>query len=116
VAPLSPQWFRDAGFTDIRLKRIGPEWYRGVRRHGLIMGCSVTARKPQAGPSPLQLGPAAEVSQKVNTNPLAWVLRLVLGSIGGEQQGRMAGCTALCSTLLKPESASFHAFRGGSRA
>ena len=36
-APL-PQWFTAAGFTDIQLKRIGPSWYRGVRRHGLIMG------------------------------------------------------------------------------
>ena len=31
----------------MRIKRIGPEWYRGVRRHGLIMGCSVTGVKPK---------------------------------------------------------------------
>ncbi|KAL4432848.1 hypothetical protein ABPG77_008174 [Micractinium sp. CCAP 211/92] len=77
------QWFTAAGFTDIQMKRIGPSWYRGVRRHGLIMGCSVTARKPAAGPSPLELGPKAEVSAKVNTNPLAFVLRVLLGSVGG---------------------------------
>lgn len=34
--------------------------YRGVRRHGLIMGCSVTGKKEKAGPSPLDLGPKAE--------------------------------------------------------
>ena len=39
------QWFEKAGFEDIQIKRIGPKWYRGVRRHGLIMGCSVTGRK-----------------------------------------------------------------------
>lgn len=41
------QWFTKAGFTDVKIKRIGPSWYRGVRRHGLIMGCSVTAVKPK---------------------------------------------------------------------
>lgn len=39
------QWFTRAGFEDVKLKRIGPSWYRGVRRHGLIMGCSVTGVK-----------------------------------------------------------------------
>ena len=45
------EWFSNAGFEDIKITRIGPWWYKGVRRHGLIMGCSVTGRKPQAGPS-----------------------------------------------------------------
>ena len=49
------QWFKNAGFTDVQLKRIGPKWYRGVRRHGLIMGCSVTGVKPSSGDSPLQV-------------------------------------------------------------
>lgn len=39
------QWFTRAGFSDVKIKRIGPKWYRGVRRHGLIMGCSVTGIK-----------------------------------------------------------------------
>ena len=43
----SPQWFTKAGFTDVKMTRIGPKWYRGVRRHGLIMGCSVTGVKPK---------------------------------------------------------------------
>jgi hypothetical protein len=42
------EWFTKAGFTDVKMTRIGPKWYRGVRRHGLIMGCSVTGVKPQA--------------------------------------------------------------------
>lgn len=41
------QWFTKAGFADVKIKRIGPKWYRGVRRHGLIMGCSVTGVKPK---------------------------------------------------------------------
>ncbi|CAH2051081.1 unnamed protein product [Thlaspi arvense] len=48
------EWFTKAGFKDVQLKRIGPKWYRGVRRHGLIMGCSVTGVKPLTGDSPLQ--------------------------------------------------------------
>ena len=49
------EWFKKAGFKDIKLKRIGPKWYRGVRRHGLIMGCSVTGVKPFCGDSPLKV-------------------------------------------------------------
>ena len=49
------EWFQKAGFKDVQLKRIGPKWYRGVRRHGLIMGCSVTGVKPASGDSPLQV-------------------------------------------------------------
>eukprot|EP00271_Cylindrocystis_brebissonii_P015031 TRINITY_DN3693_c0_g1_i1.p1 TRINITY_DN3693_c0_g1~~TRINITY_DN3693_c0_g1_i1.p1 ORF type:complete len:362 (-),score=46.70 TRINITY_DN3693_c0_g1_i1:1334-2419(-) len=54
------EWFTKAGFSDVKLKRIGPKWYRGDRRHGLIMGCSVTGVKVTPGDSPLQLGPKAE--------------------------------------------------------
>lgn len=49
------EWFQKAGFKDVQLKQIGPKWYRGVRRHGLIMGCSVTGVKPASGDSPLQV-------------------------------------------------------------
>lgn len=44
------QWFTKAGFADVKIKRIGPKWYRGVRRHGLIMGCSVTGVKSKVHP------------------------------------------------------------------
>ena len=49
------EWFKKAGFHDVKLKRIGPKWYRGVRRHGLIMGCSVSGVKRVSGDSPLQV-------------------------------------------------------------
>ena len=48
------QWFTKAGFEDVKIKRIGPKWYRGVRRHGLIMGCSVTGRKSKVVSLPTQ--------------------------------------------------------------
>ena len=37
----------------------------------------------QAGDSPLALGPKAEESHARNTNPLSFLLRLVLGSLAG---------------------------------
>ncbi|GMI66496.1 INNER ENVELOPE PROTEIN 37, VITAMIN E DEFECTIVE 3, ALBINO OR PALE GREEN MUTANT 1 [Hibiscus trionum] len=74
------EWFEKAGFKDVQLKRIGPKWYRGVRRHGLIMGCSVTGVKPTSGDSPLQLGPKTEdVSKPVN--PFTFLLRFILGTM-----------------------------------
>ncbi|KAF7145886.1 hypothetical protein RHSIM_Rhsim04G0196000 [Rhododendron simsii] len=73
-------WFQKAGFKDVQLKRIGPKWYRGVRRHGLIMGCSVTGVKPLTGDSPLQLGPKAEDVEKP-VNPFMFFLRFILGAI-----------------------------------
>lgn len=82
-------WFRAAGFVDVELHRIGPKWYRGVRRHGLIMGCSVVGRKPASGPSPLasKLGPKQEVSGAPAPAgigaKLALASRVVLGSAAG---------------------------------
>eukprot|EP00252_Welwitschia_mirabilis_P006520 TRINITY_DN1740_c0_g1_i2.p1 TRINITY_DN1740_c0_g1~~TRINITY_DN1740_c0_g1_i2.p1 ORF type:complete len:362 (+),score=63.36 TRINITY_DN1740_c0_g1_i2:294-1379(+) len=74
------EWFTKAGFKDVKLKRIGPKWYRGVRRHGLIMGCSVTGVKPASGDSPLQLGPKAEDVKKP-VKPLVFLTRFILGGL-----------------------------------
>eukprot|EP00803_Ostreobium_quekettii_P003045 evm.model.scf_723.2 EVM.evm.TU.scf_723.2 scf_723:8387-14026(+) len=77
------EWFTKAGFEDVKMHRIGPKWYRGVRRHGLIMGCSVTGRKSKAGVSPLNLGPVQEISKASNTNSFSFLFRLILGSTAG---------------------------------
>ncbi|XP_061339012.1 2-methyl-6-phytyl-1,4-hydroquinone methyltransferase, chloroplastic-like [Gastrolobium bilobum] len=74
------EWFKKAGFKDVKLKRIGPKWYRGERRHGLIMGCSVTGVKPFSGDSPLKLGPKVE-DVKEPVNPLLFLSRFILGAI-----------------------------------
>ncbi|PIA31610.1 hypothetical protein AQUCO_04900126v1 [Aquilegia coerulea] len=73
------EWFTKAGFKDVQLKRIGPKWYRGVRRHGLIMGCSVTGVKPASGDSPLKLDPKEDDVQKPAENKLAFITRFLLG-------------------------------------
>ncbi|XP_062188783.1 2-methyl-6-phytyl-1,4-hydroquinone methyltransferase 1, chloroplastic-like isoform X2 [Phragmites australis] len=68
------EWFQRAGFDDVKIKRIGTKWYCGVRRHGLIMGCSVTGVKTEPGDSPLQLGPKAEYVEKP-VNPFTFAFR-----------------------------------------
>ncbi|CAL9245275.1 unnamed protein product [Arabidopsis halleri] len=75
------EWFKNAGFKHVQLKRIGPKWYRGVRRHGLIMGCSVTGVKPASGDSPLQLGPKEEDVEKPVNNPFSFLGRFLLGTL-----------------------------------
>jgi MPBQ/MSBQ methyltransferase len=79
------EWFKAAGFEDVKIDRIGPKWYRGVRRHGLIMGCSVSGVKRQAGASPLaeMASAPSEVSHKMNSNPLSFLARLILGTTAG---------------------------------
>ncbi|KAH9289656.1 hypothetical protein KI387_033773, partial [Taxus chinensis] len=74
------EWFTKAGFIDVKLKRVGPKWYRGARRFGLIIGCSVTGVKPAHGPSPLQLGPKVE-DVKRPINPIMFLIKFLLGSI-----------------------------------
>ncbi|KAG0475439.1 hypothetical protein HPP92_015125 [Vanilla planifolia] len=74
------EWFKKAGFKAVKLKRIGPKWYRGVRQHGLIMGCSVTGVKRESGESPLKLGPKDEDVKKP-VNPFVFFLRFILGAI-----------------------------------
>ena len=76
-------WFKAAGFENVQLKRIGPKWYRGVRRHGLIMGCAVTGTKPNAGKSPLELGGKVEDVTQPPQNPLRVFWRFLLGSLAG---------------------------------
>ncbi|XP_043725197.1 2-methyl-6-phytyl-1,4-hydroquinone methyltransferase, chloroplastic-like [Telopea speciosissima] len=80
------EWFKRAGFKDIQLKRIGPKWFRGVRRHGLIIGCCVTGVKSIPGDSPLQQlgGPKAEDMKKKKKKPLiafGFNLRSLIGTI-----------------------------------
>lgn len=76
------EWFRNAGFKDVQITRIGPWWYHGVRRHGLIMGCSVTGRKDDSGPSKFVL-PAKTEDVRSPSNFFVNSLRLFLGTIGG---------------------------------
>lgn len=78
-------WFNAAGFEGVKLHRIGPKWYRGVRRHGLIMGCSVVGTKPAPGESPAgkRVPAATPAPAAPSRNPLALLARVVAGSAAG---------------------------------
>lgn len=60
------EWFTKAGFTDLEISYIGPKAYKGVRQHGLIMGLTITAKKPEQGPveSPLEMGDMLESRER----------------------------------------------------
>ena len=79
----------------MKLERIGPEWYEGERKHGLIMGCSVVGVKKTAGVSPAAAAAAAAATlaeesrdaaspdEDTPGRSLGVVLRSLLGSVGG---------------------------------
>ncbi|KAI3526681.1 hypothetical protein L1887_05942 [Cichorium endivia] len=74
------EWFEKAGFKDVQIKTIGPKWYRGARRFGLVIGCWVTGVKPTSGDSPLRLGPKVEDIEKP-VNPFLLLIRFLVGTI-----------------------------------
>lgn len=81
------KWFTAAGFIDLNVSYIGPRAYKGIRQHGLIMGLTITGKKPNKGPleSPLQMGQMLESRQR----SLSFVERLlflpkwILGLVAG---------------------------------
>jgi MPBQ/MSBQ methyltransferase len=50
-------WFERAGFTDVRLTPVAPDWYRDTR---VPYAVAVSGTKPAPGPSPLPDTPPAE--------------------------------------------------------
>ncbi|KAA8494213.1 2-methyl-6-phytyl-1,4-hydroquinone methyltransferase, chloroplastic [Porphyridium purpureum] len=87
-------WFAAAGFRNIKVSEITPAAYKGVRRHGLIMGLVVTGEKPLNGPDlPLTMedrvygalddweqtrSSALNLGQRIK-----FVLRQMLGTVAG---------------------------------
>ena len=75
-------WFHRAGFEDVELTAVAPDWYRDPRSRYAV---AVSGRKPAAGPSPLALPDAVEDVKA----PMDWRRRLtfagrfVLGSLAG---------------------------------
>jgi MPBQ/MSBQ methyltransferase len=75
-------WFERAGFTDVQLLPVAPDWYRERR---VPYAVAVSGVKPAPGASPLALGPPVEHVQA----PLAprqrvkVAVRFALGSLAG---------------------------------
>jgi MPBQ/MSBQ methyltransferase len=75
------EWFERAGFEDVSLVTVAPEWYRDRRSR---YGVAVTGRKPVAGPSPLTLGATEDLSAPLSPRErLKFAGRFVLGSLAG---------------------------------
>jgi MPBQ/MSBQ methyltransferase len=51
------EWFERAGFTDVQLTPVAPDWYRDTR---VPYAVAVSGPKPVPGPSPLPLEPPRE--------------------------------------------------------
>lgn len=80
-------WFTKAGFEDPVVNYIGPDAYKGVRQHGLIMGLTITAKKPVDGPieSPLRMGDMLESRERELSliERLLFLPKWVFGVIAG---------------------------------
>jgi MPBQ/MSBQ methyltransferase len=50
------EWFARAGFTEIEVRPVAPDWYRGATPYAV----AVAGVKPAPGPSPLALAPVPE--------------------------------------------------------
>ena len=76
-------WFERAGFTDVTLHPVAPDWYRNRR---VPYAVAVTGTKPAPGPSPLALGPKPAEQLRAPLRPLERVrvaARFAAGSLAG---------------------------------
>ncbi len=77
------EWFEQAGFEDVSLVTVAPDWYRDRRSRYAV---AVSGRKPVAGPSPLAFGGETEdLSAPLGgvRERLRFAGRFVLGSLAG---------------------------------
>ena len=75
------EWFKTAGFTDIRVEYVRPQWYKGKGEYGL----AIAGVKPEAGASPSATAvPDEKATEKMTLGralKLAW--RVLIGSLAG---------------------------------
>jgi MPBQ/MSBQ methyltransferase len=74
-------WFARAGFADVEVHELAPEWYRGATPYGV----AVTGVKPAPGPPPLALGEPVEDLRRPPTvrERLVTAARFAMGSAAG---------------------------------
>jgi len=83
-------WFQQAGFQDIKMYKIGPPAYRGIRQHGLIMGLVVVATKPANGPDlpivascPESFIESSRKAPMTIADRFVFIMRTILGIVAG---------------------------------
>jgi MPBQ/MSBQ methyltransferase len=76
------EWFERAGFADVSLQPVAPDWYRDRR---VPYAVAVAGTKPAAGPSPVALPAAAEElhAPLAPLERLRVAARFALGSLAG---------------------------------
>jgi len=75
-------WFDTAGFTDIRVQYIRPQWYRGKGEYGI----AIAGVKPRPGVSPAVPGHHPADQAEDNMTPGRWLQlagRVLIGSLAG---------------------------------
>jgi MPBQ/MSBQ methyltransferase len=70
------RWFETAGFSDVTIPKLAPDWYRNEH---VPYAIPVSGTKPRPGPSPAQLPPRADPP----AGALRFAVRFVLGSAAG---------------------------------
>lgn len=75
-------WYKAAGFTNIRLVYVAPDWYEDNNNPYAI---AIAGTKPTAGKSPLNLAPTIESTNEPMTlnRRLNFIFRFVVGSTAG---------------------------------
>jgi MPBQ/MSBQ methyltransferase len=96
------EWFERAGFADVELREIAPDWYRGRSPYAV----AVSGRKPAPGPSPLRLPePAERVDAPLGAlGRLRFAGRFALGSLAGLAFVPVGAALALRERLHPRES------------
>jgi len=76
-------WYERAGFTDIKVHYIRPQWFRAESEYGL----AIAGRKPEAGESPLPPASVEAMAEpEEEMTPLRWaqlIGRVLVGSLAG---------------------------------
>jgi MPBQ/MSBQ methyltransferase len=82
-------WMEAAGFTDVRVVELAPDWYRDTR---VPYALAVSGVKPEPGPSPAaRTAPAEEAT----AGPLKFAARFIAGSAAGAAFVPIAAVLAL---------------------
>jgi len=93
-------WFEQAGFIDIELRAVAPDWYRDHRSRYAV---AVSGRKPRAGaPAAAQAGPREALGEPMTLRRrLVFAARFVAGSLAGAAFVPVGAALALRARLRR---------------
>jgi MPBQ/MSBQ methyltransferase len=92
------RWMQEAGFEDVRVRALAPDWYRDTR---VPYALAVSGVKRAAGPSPATLATVTDAP----AGPVRFAARFVLGSAAGAAFVPVAAVLALRARREKARAA-----------